>query len=64
MIAKLPGETKFMGPHLEIICLLQAAEIERLCLFLEEYKVKYKYHYSEYDRARGCNWTATPTKYR
>jgi hypothetical protein len=27
MIAKLPGEQKFMGPHLELVCLLQAAEI-------------------------------------
>jgi hypothetical protein len=32
MIAKLPGDKKkFMGDHLEIVCLLQAAEIERLC---------------------------------
>ncbi len=27
MIAKLPGERKFMGGHLELVCLLQAAEI-------------------------------------
>ena len=40
MIAKLPGEQKFMGPHLEMVCLLQAAEIERLCQFLEEYRMK------------------------
>jgi hypothetical protein len=41
MIARLPGEQKFMGPHLEMVCLLQAAEIERLCQFLEEFKMKY-----------------------
>lgn len=35
MIAKLPGDKKFMGPHLELVCLLQAAEIERLCQYLE-----------------------------
>lgn len=40
MIAKLPGTRKFMGPHLEIVCLLQAAEIERLCAYLEEYQMK------------------------
>lgn len=42
MIAKLPGDRKnFMGAHLELVCLLQAAEIERLCEFLEEYKLRY-----------------------
>jgi hypothetical protein len=42
MIAKLPGDKKvFMGEHLELVCLLQAAEIERLCEFLDEYKLKY-----------------------
>jgi hypothetical protein len=40
MIAKLPGQRKFMGAHLELVCLLQAAEIERLCQFLEEHKLK------------------------
>jgi hypothetical protein len=29
-----------MGAHLELVCLLQAAEIERLCQFLEEHKLK------------------------
>ena len=42
MIAKLPGDKKvFLGNKLEVVCLLQAAEIERLALHLEEYKVKY-----------------------
>jgi hypothetical protein len=41
MIAKLPGRKNFMGPHLELVCLLQAAEIERLIENLEDYKVKY-----------------------
>lgn len=32
MIAKVPGDKKnFMGDYLEIVCLFQAAEIERLC---------------------------------
>jgi hypothetical protein len=31
LIAKLPGDRKmFMGDHLEMVCLFQAAEIERL----------------------------------
>lgn len=42
MIAKLPGNKVNMGQHLELVCLLQAAEIERLCEYLEEYKLKYK----------------------
>jgi hypothetical protein len=40
MIAKLPGNKVNMGQHLELVCLLQAAEIERLCEYLEEYKLK------------------------
>ena len=40
MIAKLPGQRKAMGPHLELVCLLQAAEIERLCQCLEENTMK------------------------
>ena len=32
MIAKMPGDRQnFMGNHLELVCLFQAAEIERLC---------------------------------
>jgi hypothetical protein len=34
MIAQLPGEKQFLGAELEIVCLLQAAEIERLSDFL------------------------------
>lgn len=41
MIAKLPGQRNFMGSHLELICLLQAAEIERLSICLEEHRLKY-----------------------
>jgi len=42
MIARLPGENKtFMGEHLEIVCLLQAAEIERLIDNLDDYKLRY-----------------------
>lgn len=41
MIAKMPGDRKVhMGNHLELVCLLQAAEIERLCEFLDDYKLK------------------------
>jgi hypothetical protein len=44
MIAKLPGDRKvFMGEHLELVCLLQAAEIERLCEFLDDYRLKYHF---------------------
>jgi len=44
MIARLPGDKKiFMGNKLELICLLQAAEIERLALNLEEYRAKYNH---------------------
>lgn len=36
MIAKLPGDRQnFMADHLELVCLMQAAEIERLCEYLE-----------------------------
>lgn len=35
MIANLPGKTNnFMGDNLELVCLLQAAEIERLNQYL------------------------------
>jgi hypothetical protein len=30
MIAKFPGKKNFMGDHIELVCLLQAAEIERI----------------------------------
>ena len=42
IIAKLPGDKRvFMGNKLEILCLLQAAEIERLALHLDDYRAKY-----------------------
>ena len=42
MIAKLPGKKNenFMGGHLELTCLFQAAEIERLHQYLNEYREK------------------------
>ena len=41
MIASLPGGEKVnMGNKLEMLCLLQAAEIERLSVSLEDYRVK------------------------
>lgn len=43
MIAKLPGDRDhFMGDNLEIVCLFQSAEIERLCEFLDDYKFRYR----------------------
>ena len=43
MIAKLPGsKAQFMGDKLEILCLFQAAEIERLIDSLDEYRLRYK----------------------
>ena len=36
MIAKIPGDRhNFMGEHIELVCLMQAAEIERLHEYLE-----------------------------
>ena len=40
MIAKMPGENKFMGDSLEVVLLMQAAEIERLNDNLEDYRIK------------------------
>lgn len=40
MIEKMPGENKFMGESLEIVLLMQAAEIERLNDSLEDYRIK------------------------
>lgn len=31
-----------MGSNIELVCLLQAAEIERLCEFLEDYKLRFR----------------------
>ena len=43
MIAKLPNHpSKRMGPYLELVCLLQAAEIERLADFLAEIRARYR----------------------
>ena len=42
MIAKLPGvKNRFMGDNLEMICLFQAAEIERLIDNLDDYRLRY-----------------------
>lgn len=43
LIARVPGDTRiFMGDHLELVCLFQAAEIERLHDSLREYAVRFK----------------------
>jgi hypothetical protein len=49
MIAKLPGENKFMGESLELIVLFQGAEIERLTESLEDYKIKYNIKLNRYN---------------
>lgn len=51
MIARLPGDKRIaMGEHLDLVCLLQAAEIERLCEFLEDYKLKYNINHKDFER--------------
>lgn len=43
MIARLPDHpSKPMGQFLDLVCLLQAAEIERLTDYLTEMKSKYR----------------------
>lgn len=55
MIAKLPGRKNFMGDHLELVCLLQAAEIERLCEYLDEYKLKYVFRHKDFVKSNEEN---------
>jgi hypothetical protein len=65
MIAKLPGDRKiFMGDHLDMVCLLQAAEIERLCEFLDDYKLKYALAHAGSARSSAATSTATLTRSR
>lgn len=66
MIAKLPGDKRlFMGDNLEMVCLFQAAEIERLIDNLDEYKLKYVFlAYLGTRKSKGRNSTGTPTKSR
>ena len=48
MIAKLPGgKTRFMGENLELVCLFQAAEIERLIDNLDDYRLRYSTIYMQ-----------------
>lgn len=43
LIARVPGDKRiFMGDHLELVCLFQAAEIERLHDSLRQYGVRFK----------------------
>jgi len=64
MIAKLPGGKKFMGDNLEIVCLLQAAELERLNDFLESYKIKYPMVHVGSEIWKGISWTGIPMRSR
>jgi hypothetical protein len=65
MIAKMPGDKKiFMGNHLELICLLQAAEIERLCEFLDDYKLRCLCSYSGLGRSRGATSIGILMRYK
>lgn len=74
MIARLPGESQnFMGEHLEIVCLLQAAEIERLIDNLDDYKLRYcpfnldsrrsrkRISIGTVTRSRSRNWLSVPS---
>lgn len=45
MIRHFPGKKVNLGQHLEVLVLLQTAEIERLTNNLHEYRIKYDYHH-------------------
>ena len=65
MIARIPGENKtFMGEHVEIVCLLQAAEIERLIDSLEDYKLRCLAYYTDSRSFKREIWTGIVTKFR
>ena len=65
MIARLPGENKTnMGEHLEIVCLFQAAEIERLIDNLEDYKLRFFTIYLGSRKSRKKNLIGTVIKFR
>lgn len=52
-IARLPGEKKrFMGENLEIICLFQAAEIERLIDNLDDFRLRYYWAYLDINKLK------------
>lgn len=53
-----------MGDHLEVICLFQAAEIERLTDFLEIYKFKYGSLNEDSKISRESNSIVTPMRSR
>lgn len=49
MIARLPGaKSRFMGDNIEMVCLFQAAEIERLIDSLDDYRLRYCIVWSRY----------------
>lgn len=53
-----------MGDNLELVCLFQAAEIERLIENLDEYRLKYNGSDSGIRKSNGENSTGTPTRSR
>jgi hypothetical protein len=53
-----------MGEHMEIVCLLQAAEIERLIDNLDDYKLRYFHIYAGSRKSRSAIWTDTATRFR
>jgi hypothetical protein len=53
-----------MGQHLELVCLLQAAEIERLIDSLDEYKLRFFVLYIDINKLKRRNWTDTAMKFR
>jgi hypothetical protein len=65
LIAKLPGDRHiFMGDCLEMVCLFQAAEIERLIENLDEYRLKYDRWNSDIKRSKDENSIVTHTKFK
>lgn len=65
MIARLPGEKRnFMGDNLEIVCLFQAAEIERLIDNLDDFRLKYQPFYLDIKKWRKRIWIDTHLKFR
>lgn len=65
MIARLPNDRRpFMGNRLELVCLLQAAEIERLAAALEEYRLRLVSPHADTRWSNAASSTATPTRCR
>ena len=65
MIAKLPGDSdNFMGANIELVCLLQAAEIERLIESLDDYKLRWAFNNLDTRKLKQESWIGTVMKFR